>query len=62
MIRPFADKLKFLVEPAIKLESDFEERIVVKIPFNCEVKVKAICVAGAPDGFAPSKMKVYKNE
>ena len=24
--------------------------------------MKAICVAGGPDGAAPSKMKVYKNE
>ena len=35
--------------------------MVVKIPFNCEVKVKAVCVAGQPEGFAPNKMKVYKN-
>ncbi len=36
--------------------------LVVKIQFNSEVKVKAICVAGGTDGNAPSKMKVYKNE
>lgn len=24
--------------------------------------MKAVCVAGAPEGFAPRKMKVYKNE
>ena len=44
------------------MKSDMGTEIVVKIVFNCEVKVKAICVAGGPDGTAPSKMKVYKNE
>ena len=62
VLRPFNDKLKFLQQPSLKLESDFGTNLVVKIPFNAEVKVKAICVAGAPEGFAPSKMKVYKNE
>ena len=62
MLRPFNEKLKFLSQPSLKLESDFGTNLVVKIPFNAEVKIKAICVAGAPEGFAPSKMKVYKNE
>mgnify|MGYP001626810481 CR=1 FL=1 len=44
------------------MQSDVGKEIVIKIPFNCEVKVKAICVAGGYDGTAPSKMKVYKNE
>ncbi len=62
VIRPFSEKLKFLTDPTIKLESDYEEVLVIRIPFNCEVRIKAICVAGAPEGFAPSKLKVYKNE
>ena len=62
VIRPFSDKLKFLTDASQKLESDYEDILVVKIPFNCEVRIKAICVAGAPEGFAPSKLKVYKNE
>ena len=44
------------------MKSDMGTEFVVKIQFNSEVKVKAICVAGGPDGSAPSKMKVYKNE
>ena len=31
------------------------------IPFNGEIKIKAICVVGGEDGTAPSKMKIYKN-
>ena len=44
------------------MKADYGTELVVKIPFNCEVKVKAICVAGGNDGEAPSKLKVYKNE
>ena len=44
------------------MKADMGTEIVVKIPFNSEVKVKSICVAGGTDGEAPSKMKVYKNE
>ena len=44
------------------MKADMGTELVVKIPFNSEVKVKSICVAGGTDGEAPSKMKVYKNE
>ena len=44
------------------MKADYGSEIVVKIPFDSEVKVKAVCVAGGTDGSAPSKMKVYKNE
>ena len=36
--------------------------MVVKIPFNAELRVKAVTVAGAVDGNAPNKLKLYKNE
>ena len=44
------------------MRADYGTEMVIKIPFNSEVKVKAVCVAGGPDGEAPSKMKIYKNE
>ena len=44
------------------MRADMGNELVVKIPFNSEVKVKAICVAGGTEGNAPSKMKLYKNE
>jgi len=35
--------------------------LVVYVPFNGEIKVKAICVIGGEEGSAPAKMKIYKN-
>ena len=34
---------------------------MVYIPFEGEIKVKAINIIGGHDGTAPSKMKIYKN-
>ena len=49
-------------DDSLQVKSDMGTEMVVKLQFNSEVKVKAVCVAGGPDGGAPSKMKVYKNE
>lgn len=35
--------------------------MVLYIPFNGEIRVKAICVIGGEEGSAPSKMKLYKD-
>ena len=32
------------------MKADMGSEMVIKIQFNSEVKVKAICVAGGPDG------------
>ena len=42
-------------------QSGYGKDLVVYIPFNGEIKVKAICVIGGEDGTAPAKMKLYKN-
>jgi len=62
VVRPFAEKMAFASNPTLTMTSDLGKDLVVKIQFNAEVKVKAICVAGGYNGTAPSKMKVYKNE
>ena len=35
--------------------------MVIKIPFNCEVRVKSICFISGDEGEAPSKLKLYKD-
>ena len=35
--------------------------MVIKIPFNCEVRVKSICFISGDGGEAPSKLKLYKD-
>jgi hypothetical protein len=42
-------------------ESGYGKDLVVYIPFNGEIKIKAICVIGGEEGSAPAKMKIYKN-
>ena len=41
--------------------SGYGKDLVVFIPFNGEIKIKAICIIGGEDGTAPTKMKLYKN-
>ena len=36
--------------------------MVIVIPFNCEVRVKSICMISGDDGEAPKDLKLYKNE
>ncbi|CDW90648.1 UNKNOWN [Stylonychia lemnae] len=42
-------------------QSGYGKDLVIYIPFNGEIKVKAIIVIGGDEGTAPSKMKLYKN-
>ena len=62
VIRPYSEKDAFRTDESLCVKADMGTEIVVKIPFNSEVKVKAVTVVGGSDGKAPSKMKVYKNE
>lgn len=62
VIRPFEKKLDHTRDGTLGTESDYGPELVVYIPFKGEVRIKSICVCGAPDGMAPSKVKLYKNE
>lgn len=42
-------------------QSGYGKDLVVYIPFNGEIKVKAVIIIGGDEGTAPSNMKVYKN-
>lgn len=42
-------------------QSGYGKDLVVYIPFNGEIKVKAIIIIGGDEGTAPSNMKIYKN-
>ena len=58
IIRPFHKKFDFSKGP---LRSGYGVDMVIKIPFNCEVRVKSICFISGDDGEAPSKLKIYKD-
>ena len=58
MIRPHEDKFDFSRGVTW---SGHGKDLVVFVPFNGEIKVKAICVIGGEEGTAPAKMKLYKN-
>ena len=44
------------------MKADLDYDMVVRVQFNSEVKVKAIKVAGGPDGTSPNTLRIYKNE
>ena len=61
---------KSIVRP-LELKNNFGDKVlrtgygkdmVIVIPFNCEVRVKSICMVSGDDGEAPMEMKLYKNE
>ena len=58
VIRPLEDRMDFTKGLCM---SNYGRDLVVYIPFNGEIRVKAINVIGGEEGTAPSKMKVYKN-
>ncbi|GBF98342.1 hypothetical protein Rsub_11236 [Raphidocelis subcapitata] len=48
--------------PEVPLRSDpDDEELLLTIPFDGAVKLKAVCVIGGPDGRAPSKMRLFIN-
>ena len=57
VIRPISEKL----EDQGQIESAYGKDLVVSIPFDGEVKLKAIMVAAGDDGSAPGKVHIYKN-
>ena len=61
-IRPLNERLDFRENPALSMKADLDYDMVVRVQFNSEVKVKAIKVAGGPDGTSPNTLRIYKNE
>ena len=59
IVRPLEDKNKYGDNI---LKSGYGKDMVIVIPFNCEVRVKSICMVSGDDGEAPKEMKLYKNE
>jgi hypothetical protein len=59
-VRPLSKKLEYKEDEDI-VWSGYGKDLVMYVPFNGEIKVKSICVVGAEEGAAPSKMKIYKD-
>ena len=62
MFRPYDDRMAFKNDSTIATQSDYGPNMVVVIPFKGEVRIKSINIIGGPDGSAPLKLKLYKNE
>ena len=49
-------------DPALPLDSNQDDaELLITIPFNGAVKVKAISVIGGSNGSSPSRLKAYTN-
>lgn len=59
ILRPLDERMNF--SKGI-VQSGYGKDLVVYIPFNGEVRIKAVIVIGGSDGASPTKMKIYKNE
>ena len=57
IVRSLEDKTKFGDNI---LRSGYGKDIVVVIPFNCEVRVKSICLISGDDGEAPKDLKLIR--
>ena len=58
-VRPLEQKMDFSKGPC---KSGYGKDMVIVIPFDSEVRVKAICLIGGDDGEAPTRLKLWKNE
>lgn len=58
VLRPLSDRMDFSKGV---VQSGYGRDLVVFVPFNGEIRIKAIIVIGGDEGTAPSKMKIYKN-
>ena len=59
IVRPLDKKLVYQEDDIVW--SAYGKDLVLYIPFNGEIRMKAICVIGGEEGSAPSKMKLYKD-
>ena len=62
VIRPYDNKTQHTTDDRLGTESDYGQELVINIPFKGEVRIKSFCICGAPDGLAPKRVKLYKNE
>ena len=59
IFRPWAARLE---QPPVALRCHEDDgELLLHIPFDGNVKLKAICVIGAPDGAAPLRMAAFTN-
>jgi len=58
VLRPIEDRMDFSKGIC---QSAYGKDLVVFIPFNGEIKIKAVIVIGGEEGSAPSKLKLYTN-
>lgn len=59
VFREWQDRLDFDAPPLVSNDEDPE--LLIHVPFDGLVKLKAICIIGGTDGMAPSEMKAYIN-
>ena len=59
VFRPIEEKYDFSKGP---VKSGSGKDMVIVVPFNCLVRVKAVILIGGDDGESPQTMKLYKNE
>ncbi|BDA48813.1 PITH domain-containing protein 1 [Coccomyxa sp. Obi] len=59
VFRPWAERLD-LSQPTLDSNDDDPE-LLIHVPFNGSVKIKAISIIGGSDGTAPSQLKAYVN-
>jgi len=50
------------VEGEILRSNDDDPELLIHIPFNGAVKLKAVCVVGGEGGTSPGKMRLFTNE
>ncbi len=59
VFRAWAERLQ---DPATPLDSNEDDaELLITIPFNGAVKVKAISIIGGNDGSSPARLKAYTN-
>lgn len=59
VFRSWAERLE---DPAVPLDSNEDDaELLITIPFNGAVKVKAVSVIGGSDGSSPSRLRAYTN-
>lgn len=59
VFKPWAQRLDFSTAPLESNEDDPE--LLIHVPFDGQVVLKAICVIGGTDGTSPSRLKVFTN-
>ena len=59
IFRPWGARLE---QPQVPLRChEDDDELLLHIPFDGNVRLKAICVIGGPDGAGPLSMKAYTN-